>query len=145
MMRSQRSYRWLLAVAALVLIPAAGVHAQQQVIPPRGDDNPVMFHVERSSQRLEMVINSSRILTHEGEVPRVLVNNPDIVQATPLSPNQIQLSARRTGVTQVNLWDKDQNVYTVDVIVTADAVARKSGCGRWPTASCSPATCRLRK
>jgi len=121
MMRSKRSCRWLLAVAALVMIPAAGAHAQQQVMPPRSDNNPVVFQVERSSQRLEMVIHSSRILTHEGAVPRVLVNNPDIVQATPLSPNQIQLSARRTGVTQVNLWDKDQNVYTVDVIVTADA------------------------
>jgi pilus assembly protein CpaC len=38
----------------------------------------------------------------------------------PISPNQVQISAKRTGVTQVNLWGEDKRIYTVDVIVTGD-------------------------
>ena len=45
------------------------------------------------------------------------MNNPEIVKATPLSPNQVQVSAFKPGVTQINLWDENQ-VYTVDVVVT---------------------------
>ena len=54
-------------------------------------------------------------------IPQAQVNNPDIVQLTPLSPNQIQLSAKKTGVTQVNLWDEKGQIYSVDVIVFGDA------------------------
>ena len=40
---------------------------------------------------------------------------------TPLSPNQIQISAKATGVTQVNLWDENKKLYTIDVLVVGDA------------------------
>ena len=39
---------------------------------------------------------------------------------TPLSAEQIQVSAKKAGVTQVNLWDEDNNVYTVDVLIYGD-------------------------
>ena len=56
----------------------------------------VHFRVTSATQQLEMITDSSRILTTENDVPRILVNNPEIVRATPLSPNKIQLSALRT-------------------------------------------------
>jgi pilus assembly protein CpaC len=40
---------------------------------------------------------------------------------TPLSPTSIQVSAKEPGVTQINLWGEDGKIYTVDVIVYADA------------------------
>src|SRR5690606_4730194 len=82
---------------------------------------PVEFAVTRSSQQLEMVVNTSRILTLDKEVPRAMVNNPDIVRVVPLSPNKVQLSAVKAGVTQVNLWDEDGNLYTVNLIIIGDA------------------------
>ncbi|NCC94154.1 MAG: type II and III secretion system protein family protein, partial [Opitutae bacterium] len=48
------------------------------------------------------------------------VNNPDIVDLTPLAPNVIQVSAKNPGVTQINLWGEDKRIYTVDVIVYRD-------------------------
>ncbi len=62
---------------------------------------------------------------------------------TPLSPNQIQISAKKPGVTQVNLWDEKGQIYTVDVIVFGDAREltmllqsefpnSRSASGRWP-------------
>ena len=67
-----------------------------------------------------MVVATSRILTLEHKIPRLLVNNPEVVRATPISPNQVQLSALQPGVTQLNVWDENQGLYTVDVVVTPD-------------------------
>ena len=68
-----------------------------------------------------MVVNSSRFLTLDKRIPQVQVNNPDILSVVPMSPTSVQISARRTGVTQVNLWGEDKKIYTVNVILTGDA------------------------
>ena len=81
----------------------------------------VTFSIDGPTQRLEMVVASSRILTLEYKIPRLLINNPEIVRAAPISPNQVQLSALRPGVTQLNVWDENQQLYTVDVVVVPDA------------------------
>lgn len=106
-------FRAALAVAACFLgaLPAA---AQ-----PQG--NSLTFKVQAAAERLEMVVNTSRIMEMPFKVPRVFVGNPDIVSAKPLSPNQIQLSALKPGVTQVNLWDEDEKITTVDIVVYGDA------------------------
>jgi len=108
-------FRAGLAIAACCLgaIPAA---AQQ----PQGG-SPLTFKVQAAAERLEMVVNTSRIMQMPFKVPRVFVGNPDIVSAKPLSPNQIQLSALKPGVTQVNLWDEDEKITTVDIVVYGDA------------------------
>lgn len=103
-----------LALMACMLTLAGTARAQS--LPSQ----PVTFQVSHSSQKLEMTVNTSRILTLEHNVPRMLVNNTDVVRATPLSPNQVQISAVRAGATQVNIWDENERVYTVDVIVSAD-------------------------
>jgi len=67
-----------------------------------------------------MTANSSRILTLEKRIPKMVVNNPDLVTVTALSANQVQLAALKPGVTQVNLWDEDGQIYTVDVLIYGD-------------------------
>ena len=80
-----------------------------------------VFRVSGPSQRMEMIVHTSRTLTMPQKIPRLVVQNQDLVDATPLSPNQIQIFARRTGMTSLNLWADDGSVYTVDVVVTGDA------------------------
>jgi pilus assembly protein CpaC len=126
---SKQSWAVTSAIVGLVL-----TQALLHTIPPRvmaqdtapsGDPGAVFesatFSVDGPTQRLEMVVATSRILTLEQKIPRLLVNNPDIVRATPISPNQVQLSALRPGVTQLNVWDETQRLYTVDVVVSPDA------------------------
>ena len=82
------------------------------------------YKIRPGAQRLTMYVNSSKILTLEGkQIPRALVNNPELVNAIAISPNQIQLSGLKSGVTQVNLWDEDTKLYTIDVVVYGDAKA----------------------
>ena len=68
-----------------------------------------------------MTVHSSRIITIGQKIPQAQVNNPDILDLTPLSPTQVQVSAKTAGVTQINLWGEDQKLFTIDVIVYGDA------------------------
>jgi pilus assembly protein CpaC len=82
---------------------------------------PISFQVQRASERMEMTVNTSRILTLDQKIWKVQVNNRDILEQTPLSPTQVQVFAKQAGVTQVNLFSEDNRVFTVDVIVYGDA------------------------
>ena len=79
------------------------------------------YNVKGVDDHLKMTINTSRFLVLDKKIPQVQVNNPDILEVMPISPNQVQISARRTGVTQVNLWGEDKRIYTVTVVVMGDA------------------------
>lgn len=80
----------------------------------------LIYKVDGPSGRLDMTINTSRILTMTQKIAQLHINNPNILSYTALSPNQVQISAKATGVTQVNLWGEDQQVRTVDVIIYGD-------------------------
>ena len=129
----------LIAIAILLLgqfvavVPTARCQPPM-VIPPGAatpnaathrseDSNPAgpYYTVTGVDDHLKMVINTSRFLTLDKKIPQVQVNNPDVLDVMPISPNQVQISAKRTGVTQVNLWGDDKRIYTVTVVVTGDA------------------------
>jgi len=102
-------------VFALLLLLSQAVLAQTMANPS------IVRKLESASERMEMIVNTSRILTLDQKIPQAQVNNPDILQIVPLSPNQIQISAKKAGVTQVNLWTEDKKIYTVDIVVFGDA------------------------
>jgi pilus assembly protein CpaC len=81
----------------------------------------VIRKISSRSEKIELTTNSSRILTLERKIPRVQVNNPELVAVTPLSATEIQLSAKKAGVTQVNLWDEEGNIHTIDLLIYGDA------------------------
>src|SRR3954454_6492430 len=109
------------AVLRAALASAACLWAAFPAAAQPQSSNSLTFKVQAAAERLEMVVNTSRIMELPFKVPRLFVGNPDIVSAKPLSPNQIQLSALKPGVTQLNLWDEDDKITTVDVIVYGDA------------------------
>ena len=77
--------------------------------------------VGEMGDKMELTTNSSRILTLDKNIPRVQVNNPELIAVTPLSATQVQISAKKAGVTQVNLWDSDGKVHSIDVMIYGDA------------------------
>jgi pilus assembly protein CpaC len=80
----------------------------------------IKFQVKGAAERLEMTVNTSRVVEFPFDVPRILVNNPELVRAVPISKRSIQLSAVRSGVTQLNVWDTEENVTTLDVTILGD-------------------------
>lgn len=81
----------------------------------------IVHKIEAANERLELVVNTSRILTLGAKIPQVQVNNPDVVGVEPLSETQVQLFAKKAGVTQVNLWDENNKVHTIDLVVFGDS------------------------
>lgn len=80
----------------------------------------LIYKLTGSNERLEVTTNTSRILTLDKNIPRVQVNNPELLAVTPLSANQVQISAKKAGVTQVNLWDEDGKIHTLDILIYGD-------------------------
>ena len=83
----------------------------------------LIHKVTQPNERMEMTVGSSRRLVLGQNIPEAQVQNPAILELTPLAPDTIQVSAKESGVTQVSLWGQDGKVYTIDVIVYADAQA----------------------
>ena len=83
---------------------------------------PVSSPIEVSAavQRLDMAVNTSRMLTLDHVFPRAQVTNPEVLEIHPVSPNQMQVFAKKTGVTQINLYDQQNRVRTLDVFVNAN-------------------------
>jgi pilus assembly protein CpaC len=85
------------------------------------DSASVIRKISERSEKLEITTHTSRILTLDKNIPRVQVNNPELLAVTPLSAKDVQISAKKAGVTQVNLWDEEGNIHTVDVMIYGDA------------------------
>ncbi len=98
--------------------PATSQPATSQ---PATSQPSIIHKVQSPTERLEMTVHTSRILTMDQKIPQAQVNNPEILDLTPLSPYQIQVSAKTAGVTQINLWGENQKLFTIDVIVYGDA------------------------
>ncbi len=111
----------LLIVTAGMVIGSPSAHAQSGPIRLTSSDSTVNHQISQTVERLEMLVKSSRILTLEDRIPRFQVHNEEIVGATPVSQNQIQIFAKGPGTTQLNLWDTNDKLYTVDVTVMGDA------------------------
>ena len=77
----------------------------------------IIRKISNESERLEITVNSSRILTLETRIPRIQVQNPELLAVLALSDREIQISAKKAGVTQINLWDEEDNIYSVDVLI----------------------------
>lgn len=115
------SRTWMVAALAYGLAATSTLRAEEYSTASADFATPnIIRHISRQSERLEMTTNASRILTLDVNIPRVQVNNPELVAVTPLSATQIQVSAKKPGVTQINLWDQDNQLHTLDVIIYGD-------------------------
>jgi len=116
-----RRQSWLCARLALCCLGIAlasplAVHAQQ----PKEEAPGVKFKVLGQAERMTMIVNSSRIVEFPFEVPKMLVNNPDLVRVVPLSPKSVQVSALKQGTTQLNVWGADDRITSIDIVINGD-------------------------
>ncbi len=112
------------APALLVLVAVTAISSRTAVGQSQetmASASAVNHSITQSVERLEMLVKSSRILTIQERIPKFQVQNEEVLSATPVSQNQVQIFAKVPGTTQINLWDTDDKLYTVDVTVLADA------------------------
>lgn len=105
-------------LATLVVSDASAQYSESQLTSSAGATN---HTISQAVERMQMLVKSSSILTLESKIPRFQVHNEEVLGANPISQNQLQVFAKTPGTTQINLWDTDDNQYTVDITVIADA------------------------
>jgi pilus assembly protein CpaC len=81
----------------------------------------VRHDITQAVERLDILVKSSRILSLPERIPKFQVQNEEVLSATPVSQNQVQIFGKVPGSTQINLWDTEDKLYTVEVTVMADA------------------------
>lgn len=111
----------LLTIAVCSAIFAPSLFAQKEEGLLTSGASAVSHRISQSVERVELLVKSSRILTLDERIPKFQVHNEDVIGATPVSQNEIQIFAKVPGTTQLNLWDTEEKLYTVDVTVLADA------------------------
>ncbi len=83
----------------------------------------LVYDIMPGEQRIRIAADGGRILRlKNGVIPRVLIDNPDIISAHAIAKNEIQLSGQKPGVTRISIWDGDKNVYSVLATVYRDGL-----------------------
>ncbi len=121
---SNYSVRTIIAALALMAcgtlntptVPSAYAQSAAKLAPVTGDHK-----IANTVERMELIVKTSRVLSLGDRIPRFQVHNEEVLGATPVSENQIQIFAKNPGTTQVNLWDTEDKLYTIDVTIVADA------------------------
>ncbi len=113
-----------LAASALLLALLSGpaTTCAQQIV----GKSSIIREIRNPNERLELTVNSGRRLTLKQKIREAEVNNPDLLDLTPLGPNEFSIYAKKAGVTQIILWGDNQaggerEIYTVDVVIFGDA------------------------
>ncbi len=80
---------------------------------------------------VEVTIGKETILTLKKASKRASLASPDIAGMTIISPTEIVLNGKRSGVTSLIVWDKEGTPSFFDVIVYKERIAeldRVRGC-----------------
>jgi len=80
-----------------------------------------MFFVSKTNEQLQLVVNSSQVVVLGEDIDRASVHNDAVVTVRPMGRKELMISAKATGVTQVDLYAPNDKIYSVQVVVLGDA------------------------
>ena len=64
------------------------------------------FEVNESVEQLSIIAGSARRLKFNYKVPSMMVENPEVIQASAISPNEILLTGIKPGVSTITVSDR---------------------------------------
>src|SRR6476659_2595586 len=88
-------------VLGIVAVPVT--HAEETL--PGASATGAMEH--RDVQKLELTVGKSRVLDLPVAIKRASLANPDVADTVVLSPTQIYLTGKASGVTNLTLWNEN--------------------------------------
>ena len=114
------------------LIIAVGIVAGLATIPPAYAEEVVAGTTvtgtpeQRDVQKLELTSGKSRVLDLPVAIKRASLANPEVADTVVLSPTQLYLTGKATGVTNLTLWNESGKMMGMyDVIITPDLTRLK--------------------
>jgi pilus assembly protein CpaC len=107
----QLTSRSVLSCLALLAVLASSLPAQQTVQPA-----PVQTQIALR-QQLKLPVGGRRPVISPNDIPRVLVQDPDIVTVVPRTPRELMVIARKPGQTVIYIWESENTVRRLDTVV----------------------------
>ena len=113
---------WLFTGLLLLPSPAAGQDA-----PPDEAETAVGGEVRLSSTTITVAKGSSAVVQHPTNLERVLITDPNIADAVPVSGTEVVLNGIQAGSTTLLLWglDGSRATYTIRVEVNSQFVTEE--------------------
>ncbi len=106
----------LACVTAVVGMSIVTATSNAQTFGGLGDQT----NVDAQLDRIEVITGSSRRLKFDYKIPEILIENPEVIKATPIGPQEILVSGLRPGLSTMTVSDPSKNLQTITVHVTAD-------------------------
>lgn len=78
------------------------------------------FAVNQAVDTLELINGSSQRLKFDYKVPELMVENPEVIQATPVAPDEILVSGLQPGVSSITVSNSEKQLQTIKVHVKVD-------------------------
>ena len=78
------------------------------------------YKVRQDVKTIQMVEGSSQRLQFDYNIPELMVENPEVITATPVTPNTILVSALKPGMSTLTVSDPDKNLEMINVEVSID-------------------------
>ncbi|HYE17493.1 MAG TPA: type II and III secretion system protein family protein [Tepidisphaeraceae bacterium] len=114
------------ALAVSIAVMAADARpVALSVAPPAPGEKTILVTDGLEGGRLSLVMNKSTVLVTRAPYKRVSVGSPEIADVNPIGPNNVLVTAKKTGTTQLILWDDIDRSQVVDVAVGVDIEALK--------------------
>lgn len=78
------------------------------------------FQVDDSVDQLELIAGSARRLKFKYDIPELVIENPEVLQAVPVAPNEVLVTGLKPGVSTITVSDADENLQLINVEVKVD-------------------------
>lgn len=114
-------------VLAFLTLPISEGYAQKDIRVQNKDSVTDQQVVSiKSSAPLSLSIGKSTILPIEGTLTRVSVANPEVIDVTVIRSRELYVLGKKTGTTNIFLWNNAGQMTIRDVVVGADTVGLES-------------------
>ena len=114
-------------VLAFLMLPISEGYAQKDIRVQNKDSVTDQQVVSiKSSAPLSLSIGKSTILPIEGTLTRVSVANPEVIDVTVIRSQELYVLGKKTGTTNIFLWNNAGQMTIRDVVVGADTVGLES-------------------
>ncbi len=119
-MRKPRLQNVLAMVVTIASLAAGGFVTTVQAQSPAAGST---VQVDRSVTSVELIHKTSRLLHFNYDVPELVIDNQNVVRATPIAADQVLLTALKPGIATITVSDADGKMQSISVLIKGDVRA----------------------
>ncbi len=99
---------------------AAAAATTQPAATPAVRGNKLIADGVDQNGRVSLTVNKTMVITTTQPYKQLSVGSPDIADVNPIGPNNILVTAKKTGATQLIVWDDQNHSQVADIVVNMD-------------------------